>query len=74
MYYYYYHYHYLRKNLWIDLRRAVHARRSKTLTALEAFFKEEWEKILQTGTERLLAGYKKLLQAVILAKGVVTKC
>lgn len=61
------------ENLWIDLKRAVHARRPKNLTELEAFCKEEWAKIPQTRIERLLAGYRKCLQAVILAKGGVTK-
>ncbi len=61
------------ENLWIDLKRAVRARRPRNLTELEDCCKEEWAKIPQTRTERLLAGYKKRLQAVILAKGGVTR-
>ena len=47
------------ENLWIDLKRAVRARRPRNLTELEEFCKEEWVKIPQTRTERLLADYKK---------------
>uniref|UniRef100_A0A3Q3KMZ5 Tc1-like transposase DDE domain-containing protein n=1 Tax=Monopterus albus TaxID=43700 RepID=A0A3Q3KMZ5_MONAL len=61
------------ENLWVDLKRAVHARRPKNITELEAFCKEEWEKIPSTRIERLLAGYEKCLQAVISARGGVTK-
>ena len=61
------------ENLWVDLKRAVHARRPKNIAELEAFCKEEWEKIPNTRIERLLAGYKKRLQAVISARGGVTK-
>ena len=41
----------------------------KNLTELEAFCEEEWAK---TRMERLLAGYRKHLQAVVLAKEGVT--
>ena len=41
-------------SLWIDLERVLYARRPKNLK-LEAFCKEEWEKIPQTRTERLFA-------------------
>ena len=40
------------KNLWIDLKRAVHARWPKNLTEKEVFWKEEWAKIPQTRIER----------------------
>ena len=47
------------KNLWIDLKRAVHARWPKNLTELEALCKEKWMTIPQTSIKRLLAGYIK---------------
>ena len=33
------------ENLWVALKRAVHARRPKNIIELEAFSKDEWEKI-----------------------------
>lgn len=61
--------------LCIYLKRAcaVHARWPRNLTELENFYKEEWVKIPQTRIKRLLADYKKHLQAVIFAKGSVTR-
>ena len=61
------------ENLWVDLKRVVHARRPKNITKQEAICKKEWEKIQNTRIERLLAGYKKRRQAVISARGGVTK-
>ncbi|XP_063793867.1 uncharacterized protein LOC134949303 isoform X1 [Pseudophryne corroboree] len=61
------------ENLWIDLKRAVRHRQPRNLKELEDFCKEVWAKIPQTRIERLLAGYKKRLQAVILAKGGSTR-
>lgn len=61
------------ENLWGDLKHAVHARRPKNLSELEEFCKQEWEKIPKARTERLLAEYRKRLEAVISAKGGVTK-
>ena len=55
------------ENLWANLKRP------KNIAELEAFCKEEWEKIPNTRIERLLAGYKKHLQAVISARRGVTK-
>lgn len=57
------------ENLWI----AVRGRQPRNLKELEDFCKEKWAKIPQTRIERLLAGYKKRLQAVILAKGGSTR-
>jgi len=39
------------ENLWIDLKRAVRARRPGNLTGQEDFCKEEWEQIPQTRIE-----------------------
>ena len=55
------------ENLWRDLK---HARRPKNISELEVFCQEEWGKIPKTRIERLLAGYRKRLQAVIVARGV----
>lgn len=63
----------INENLWIDLKRSVHARQPKELTELQSFCKEEWAKIPLTRTERHLAGNKKHLPAVILSKGGVAK-
>ena len=60
------------ENLCVDRKRTVHARWPKNMAELDAFCKEEWEKIPNTKIERLLAGYKKHLQAVTSARGVVT--
>lgn len=49
----------------------MHDRQPRNLKELEDFCKEEWAKIPQTRTERLLAGYKKHLHAVILAELVI---
>lgn len=53
----------------VDLGRAVRDRQPRNLKELEDFCEEAWAKMLQTGIERLLAGDKKHLQAVMLAKG-----
>ena len=58
------------ENLWRDLK---HARRPKNISELEVFCQEEWGIIPKTRIKRLLAGYKKRLQAVIVARGGVTK-
>ena len=61
------------ENLWNDLMTAVHARKPKNLTELEAFCKEEWARIPPQKVQRLLTNYPKRLEAVILAKGGTTK-
>lgn len=55
------------------LKRAVCAPQPRNFTELEAFC-EESMKSPQRRSVRLLGGYKKLLQAVILARGVVLPC
>ena len=47
------------KNLWIDFKRAVHARRPKNLTEIQTFCNEERLNIPQTNTERLIC-YKSV--------------
>uniref|UniRef100_A0A8C5DSB5 Transposase n=1 Tax=Gouania willdenowi TaxID=441366 RepID=A0A8C5DSB5_GOUWI len=47
------------ENLWVDLKRAVHARPPRNIAELEAFCKEEWGKITNNRIQRLVVGYKK---------------
>ena len=61
------------ENLWRDLKHAVHARRPNNISELEVFCQEEWGKIPKARIERLFADYRKHLQAVIVARGGVTK-
>ena len=61
------------ENLWVDLKRAVYARRPENTAELEAFCKKELGKIPNIRIERLLTGYKKRLQALISARGDVAK-
>lgn len=61
------------ENLWLDLKRAVHARYPRNLTELEQFCKEEWSKIAVGRCTRLIETYPHRLTAVIAAKGASTK-
>ena len=55
------------ENLWRDLKHPVHARRPKNISELEVL-PEEWEKFPKARIERLLAGYRKCFQAVMVAR------
>lgn len=57
----------------MDRPQKSSAARQKNLIEPEDFCKEEGVKIPQTRIERLLAAYKKCLQAVILAKKGATR-
>ena len=61
------------ENLWMDLKRAVYSRQPRNISGLEIICKEEWEKISSERIKGLLGGCRKRLEAVILAKGGVTK-
>lgn len=61
------------ENVWYGLKNAVHARRPKNLTELETFCMEEWTRIEPARIQKLLSCYPKRLEAVISAKGGVTK-
>lgn len=61
------------ENLWLDLKRAVHAQSSCNLTELEQFCKEEWSKIAVSRCASLIETYPHRLSAVIAAKGASTK-
>ena len=61
------------ENLWRDLKHAVYARRPKNISKLELFCHEVQGEIPKARIERLLAGYRKYLQVVIVAFGGVTK-
>ena len=56
------------ENLWRDHRYGVHARRLKNISELQVFYQEESGKIPKARIERLLAGYRKRSQAVIVTK------
>lgn len=57
------------ENLWRDLKHAEHARRPENISELEVFCQDEWGKFQK---QELKAGYRKRLQAVIVARGGVT--
>jgi len=61
------------ENLLWDLKTAVAARKPKNITELEAIAHEEWAKIPQKRSQKLVSGYKSNLQQVITAKGYSTK-
>uniref|UniRef100_A0A8C9ZXN2 Tc1-like transposase DDE domain-containing protein n=1 Tax=Sander lucioperca TaxID=283035 RepID=A0A8C9ZXN2_SANLU len=61
------------ENLWLDLKRAVHARSPSNLTELELFCKEEWRKIAVSRCASLIETYPHRLSALIAAKGASTK-
>ncbi|KAF7641700.1 hypothetical protein LDENG_00274330 [Lucifuga dentata] len=58
--------------LWRDLKAAVHQRKPSNLTQLKQYCMEEWAKISPSRCEKLISGYKKQLEEVILAKGGAT--
>ena len=51
--------------LWVDLKHAVHARWPNNIAELQAVCKAEWVKNPETRIGRVLADYKRGLQAVI---------
>ncbi|KAF7645015.1 hypothetical protein LDENG_00211660 [Lucifuga dentata] len=53
--------------LWRDLKAAVHQRKPSNLTQLKQYCVEEWAKISPSRCEKLISGYKKQLEEVILA-------
>lgn len=55
------------ENLWVDLKRVVHARQPNNISDLQRRVEEN------TRIERHLASYKKRLQAVISARRGVSK-
>uniref|UniRef100_A0A8C6WRL2 Tc1-like transposase DDE domain-containing protein n=1 Tax=Neogobius melanostomus TaxID=47308 RepID=A0A8C6WRL2_9GOBI len=60
--------------LWLDLKRAVHARYPRNLPELEQLSsKEKWSKIAVCRCARLIETYPHRLRAVIAAKGTSTK-
>uniref|UniRef100_A0A674MUN6 Tc1-like transposase DDE domain-containing protein n=1 Tax=Takifugu rubripes TaxID=31033 RepID=A0A674MUN6_TAKRU len=61
------------KNLWKELKTAVHKRSPSNLTELELFCKEEWARISVSRCANLIETYPKRLAAVIGAKGGATK-
>ncbi len=58
--------------LWHDLKQSIHARKLSNVAELRQFCKEEWAKIPPQWCERLIASYRKHLNAVVSAKGDTT--
>ena len=56
------------EKLWLDLKRAVHARSPSNLTELELFCKEEWRKIALSRCASLIETYPHRLSAVMQPK------
>ena len=61
------------ENLWNELRSGIGEKKLTNVQELEQFAKKEWEKIPAEECNKLIAGYKKRLEAVITAKGCATK-
>ena len=61
------------KHLWRDLKIDVQRRSPSNLTELERICKEEWEKLPKNRCAKLVASYPRRLEAVITAKGALTK-
>ncbi|KAG2460776.1 TCB1 transposase, partial [Polypterus senegalus] len=61
------------EHLWRDLKMAVHRRFPFNLMELERCCKEEWAKLAKDRRAKLVASYSKRLEAVIAAKGALTK-
>ncbi|KAG2465827.1 TC1A transposase, partial [Polypterus senegalus] len=61
------------EQLWRDLKMAVHRRFPSNLMELERCCKEEWAKLAKDRCAKLVASYSKRLEAVIAAKGVLTR-
>ncbi|MBN3274470.1 TCB1 transposase, partial [Polyodon spathula] len=61
------------KNMWHDLKIALHQCSPRNLTELEQFCKEQWSKIGKSRCARLVETYPNRLTAVIAAKGAFTE-
>ena len=61
------------KNLWHDLKIAVHQRSLRNLTELEQFCTEEWANISQSRCAKLVETNPNSLTVVIAGKGASTK-
>ena len=61
------------RNLWYDLKIAVHQRNPSNLKVLEQFFLEDWAKIPVARYAKRIETYPKRLASVIAAKGGSTK-
>lgn len=61
------------ENLWRELKSAIGERNPANIQELEQTAKEEWEKLAADRFKKLIDGYKKRLEAVIVAKGCAIK-
>lgn len=57
-------------NLCNDLKRAVHRQTPHNLIDLEHFFKDEWNKICQSGCAKLIDSYTKKTEYCTFIMGV----
>jgi transposase len=58
------------ENLWRDLKIAVLRHSPSNLTELERICREKWEKLHKYMCSKLIASYRRRLEAVIAAKGI----
>ena len=61
------------EHLWRDLKIAVQRRSPSNLTELERICRKEWEKLPKYRCVNLVVTYPRRLEAVIAAKGALTK-
>ena len=61
------------EHLWRDLIIAVQQDSPTNLIELERISREEWEKLPEYRSAKLVASYPRILDAVITAKGASTK-
>ena len=61
------------EHLWRDLKIAGQWRSPSNLTDFERICREEWEKLPKYRCATLVASYRRRLEAVITAKGALTK-
>jgi hypothetical protein len=61
------------ERLWRDLKITVQRRSPTNLTGFERIFRKEWEKLPKYRCAKLVASYPRRLEAVIAAKGSLSK-
>lgn len=57
------------ENLWITLKRNIHARKSRNIKEIELVAIDEWSKIPQNTCSNLVINYNKLLNELVKSKG-----
>ena len=61
------------EHLWRDLKIAVQQSSPSNLTELERIWREKWDKLPKYSCAKLVGSYPRRLEAVIAAKGSLTK-